>query len=101
MNERKCIGCGGVNVIKSLHQRKCIGCGQLKDRQGLIRITRRNPNGDAVINRDTKTFGRSVYLCYNNQCIEAAFKKNRLAKALRTSVPDDLKGQLLNELRTD
>ncbi|MFQ8625783.1 MAG: YlxR family protein [Candidatus Gastranaerophilaceae bacterium] len=42
-------------------------------------------------------FGRSVYLCYNNACIEAAFKKNRISKALKASVPEDLKGKLINE----
>jgi predicted RNA-binding protein YlxR (DUF448 family) len=60
---------------------------------------RENPHGKVVVNPDSKKFGRSAYLCYNNECIEAAFKKNRLQKVLKASVPDDLKGQLLNERR--
>ena len=68
-------------------ERKCAGCGKLKNREELIKITKES----------NKIFGRSVYLCYNNSCIEAAFKKNRISKALKTSVPEDLKGRLINE----
>lgn len=78
-------------------ERKCVGCGEIKNRDELIKITRENSTGDVVINHSDKIFGRSVYLCYNNACIEAAFKKNRIAKMLRTSVPQDLKGKLINE----
>ena len=80
-------------------ERRCAGCWQIKDRKELIKIT--NAGGKPVINPDSVTFGRSVYLCYNKSCIEAAFKKNKLAKHLKASVPNELKGQLLNELRND
>ncbi len=75
--------------------RKCVGCGQIKDRNELIKIT--NADGTIVINPDSKKFGRSVYLCYNNACIENAFKKNKISRALKTSVGQDLKGKLINE----
>ena len=78
-------------------KRKCAGCGEIKDRSELIRITNDRENGQVIINRNNKIFGRSAYLCYNNTCIEAAFKKNRLAKALKTSNLEDLKGKLTNE----
>ena len=77
--------------------RKCAGCGEIKNRSELIRITRENQSGAIIINHSDKIFGRSAYLCYNNSCIEAAFKKNKIAKILKTSVPEDLKGRLLNE----
>ncbi len=79
--------------------RRCVSCWQVKDRQDLIKITAENKSADVVINPDSLTFGRSAYLCYNKACIEAAFKKNRLAKHLKASVPNELKGQLLDELR--
>lgn len=78
-------------------ERKCAGCGKLKDRKELIKITRENVHGNVIVNPDNKIFGRSVYLCYNNSCIEDAFKKGRISKILRASVPEDLKGKLLNE----
>lgn len=78
-------------------ERKCVGCGKIKNREELIKITKQNPHGDLIINPDSKVFGRSVYLCYNNDCIENAFKKNRISKALKASVPLELKGKLINE----
>ena len=78
-------------------ERKCIGCGQLKNSKELIKITKENAHGDIVINHSNKIFGRSVYLCYNKSCIESAFKKNKISKILRASVPEDLKGKLINE----
>ena len=78
-------------------ERKCVGCGKLKDRKELIKITRENVHGNVIVNPDNKIFGRSVYLCYNNSCVENAFKKNKISKILKASVPEDLKGKLLNE----
>lgn len=78
-------------------ERKCVGCGKLFDRENMVKITRENLYGEVVLKPNNKIFGRSVYLCYNNSCIEAAFKKNRISKVLKASVPEDLKGKLLNE----
>ena len=76
-------------------ERRCAGCLQIKDRQNLIKIT--NSAKGVIVNPNSYIFGRSVYLCYNNSCIESAFKKNKLAKFLKTAIPEELKG--LNELR--
>lgn len=83
------------------HKRKCICCGELKDRSEMLKITANHENGDIIINPNSLTFGRSAYLCYNNSCIESAFKKNKLEKFLKASIPSELKGQLLNELRNN
>ena len=77
--------------------RKCIGCGKLKDASQLIKITNDRINNQVVINPNSKIFGRSVYLCYNNSCIENAFKKNKISRVLKSSVPPDVKGKLINE----
>ncbi len=82
-------------------ERCCAACRQVKDRKDLIKITVNHKDGSIIVNPDSLTFGRSAYLCYNKSCIEEAFKKNKLAKQLKTSVPNELKGQLLNELRND
>lgn len=79
--------------------RRCAGCWQVKDRKDLIKITSDSKSGKVVINPNSVTFGRSAYLCYNEACIENAFKKNKLAKHLKNSIPNELKGQLLDELR--
>lgn len=76
--------------------RKCAGCGKIKNRKEMIKITR-DARFDIFINPNSKIFGRSVYLCYNKSCIEAAFKKNRIQKIFKTLIPINLKGKLLNE----
>ena len=66
-------------------QRKCVACGEFKPRENLIRITKKHDDGQLVINPNSKIFGRSAYLCYNQSCIESAFKKSKLNKALKTN----------------
>lgn len=66
--------------------RKCISCGSLKKRNDLIKITKANDSETVVIEPSSDVFGRSAYLCYNQSCIDNAFKKNRINKALKTSV---------------
>lgn len=78
-------------------ERRCAGCWQTKDRNEMIRITA--SGGKVVIKPNSRTFGRSVYLCYNESCINTAFKKNKINKILKVQVPEELKGQLLDELR--
>ena len=81
--------------------RRCAGCWQISDRKNLIKITADSDSKNVVINPNSSTFGRSVYLCYNESCIESAFKKNKISKILKVSVQSELKGQLLNELRNN
>ena len=73
--------------MKSL--RKCITCGELKPREELIKITKEYKSGNIVIKPNSKTFGRSAYLCYNENCINMAFKKNKLNKMLKTNTSID------------
>ena len=77
-------------------KRKCAGCGQIKDRNEMLRLTREKTTGNVIVNPNSKIFGRSAYLC-NKNCAEAAIKKNRLQKALKTNISEELKGKLLNE----
>lgn len=78
-------------------ERKCAGCGKIKNRDEMIKITKEHSHNNIVINGNSKIFGRSVYLCYNKTCIETAFKKNKIQKILKTSLPQELKGKLINE----
>ena len=71
------------------HLRKCVGCGEFKPRKDMIKITREKSTENVVLNPDSKTFGRSVYLCYNQNCIENAFKKNKINRVLKTNAQID------------
>lgn len=81
-------------------ERKCTGCMKILPRESLIKITSRHDDKKIIINPDKKTFGRSVYLCYNNDCITKAFKKNKISRFLKVKVSegfiDDIK-HLLGE----
>lgn len=74
--------------------RKCIGCFEFKNREELIKITREYKTNEIFINPNSKIFGRSVYLCYNDSCIENAFKKNKLAKFLKANLSEETKDRL-------
>ena len=81
--------------------RKCVGCGVLSPKTGMIKITKDFQSGKPILNPDSKTFGRSVYLCYNQNCIESAFKKNKISRILKTNkILDDLKGQLDGQFKS-
>lgn len=76
--------------------RKCIGCGKKLDKKQLIKITREHSSGKILIQPNSEQFGRSAYLCYNDECIKNAFKKKRLQKALKVNISE----QLLNDLKS-
>ncbi len=74
--------------------RKCIGCFENKNREDMIKITREHTTNEIFINPNSKIFGRSVYLCYNDTCIENSFKKNKLARFLKAGLTEELKETL-------
>ena len=85
-------------------KRKCICCGELKPRSELIKITKEHTSGNIVIQPDSKTFGRSVYLCYNENCINTALQKGfnkGINKYLKTNISrEELKGLLDGQLKS-
>ena len=70
-------------------QRKCVGCGELKPRSDLIKLTKNHTNNEVILNPNSLIFGRSAYLCYNQNCIENAFKKNKINRVLKTNTQID------------
>ena len=79
--------------------RKCIGCGVLKPRKEMIKITKEHSTEQVVVNPNSKTFSRSAYLCYNQNCIEQALKKKKINRVLKISTSIDLKGILDGQLK--
>ena len=78
--------------------RRCIVCRELKNRENMLKITKRHDTDELVINPNSKIFGRSVYLCYNKSCIDGALKKSKLEKALRSSISEGFKAKLKEQL---
>ena len=81
-------------------KRKCIACGNIKPKSELIKITKEHTSENIVIQPDSKTFGRSVYLCYNENCINTVLKKG-VNKLLKTNISrEDLKGLLDGQFKS-
>ena len=74
--------------------RKCIACSKLKNRDEMIKITLEKSSGEFFLNPNSKIFGRSAYLCYNNSCIKEILKKNKLEKVLKSANTKDLRLRL-------
>lgn len=74
--------------------RKCVGCGIMKPAEEMLKLTKDFSSGDIVLNPNSKIFGRSAYLCYNQECKEQALKKKKINRALRINSNIDLKGLL-------
>ena len=82
------------------HKRKCAACGKLEPQNLLIRITKEYNTENVVIQPDSKTFGRSVYLCYNENCINTVLKKG-INKPLKANISrEDLKGLLDGQFKS-
>lgn len=90
-------------MIKQKHQpqRTCIGCREAKNKRDLIRVVR-TPEGPVTVDPTGKANGRGVYVCRKVECLERALTKERLAQALKVTVPQEriaeLRAALQNEL---
>ncbi|NEQ33015.1 MAG: YlxR family protein [Leptolyngbya sp. SIO4C5] len=67
--------------------RRCISCRQVAHRDNLWRIVRVHPTHQVQLDQG---MGRSAYLCPQVACLQAAQKKKRLGRSLRTSVSPEI-----------
>lgn len=74
--------------------RKCVGCDQFKEKIELIRVMSETSSSNIIVNPNNNTFGRSVYVCKNLNCIENAFKKMKISKFLKKKVDVDVKEKI-------
>jgi len=73
--------------------RTCVSCRSSSDKKQLIRIVRM-PDGEVRIDPTGKSPGRGAYLCGAKECLELAFKANKLGRALRCDVPERIESEL-------
>ncbi len=67
------------------YQRTCVACRQIKDKRNLIRMVRA-PMGQVVIDLTQVAEGRGAYLCRQVNCWQKGLQKERLARALKTTI---------------
>lgn len=77
------------------NHRLCISCRKVVSRDKLWRVIRVHPDNHIQLDSG---MGRSAYLCPERSCLESAQKKNRLGRALRTAVPQEIYQALFERL---
>jgi hypothetical protein len=83
-----------VSQAKHLPQRTCIGCRTTSAKREFVRVVR-TPEGVVEVDPTGKRSGRGAYLCARSACWEEALKKDRLARALRTTISPREREELL------
>lgn len=74
--------------------RKCTGCGEIKDRSDLVRLMKDHKTHEILINPDSRHFGYSLYLCYNNECLKNALKKKRIQRKIKQNISENILEEL-------
>ncbi len=79
--------------------RKCIGCGKIFERGTMFRILKRYNDGRIILAPSNKDFGKSVYICKNNECLKNAFKKGKINHFTKLKTTDELKLEMEKQLK--
>jgi len=67
------------------------------DKSELVRVVRTS-TGAVMIDAEGNAPGRGAYLCAKQSCVEAARKKKRLSRVLRTSVEDAVYDEIIAQI---
>ena len=73
--------------MRQAPQRTCVGCRETFPQQQLLRIAAKGPGG-VSLDLTQKMPGRGAYLCYSEECLEKAKKRQSLQRALRCPLPE-------------
>ncbi len=76
--------------------RRCVSCRKVLDRQQLLKVTRDHQEGIVL----QGGMGRSAYICPSEACLEDAWRRKRLQKALRCNVEFKVIDALQKQLNT-
>ncbi len=74
--------------------RQCCSCREYKNKDDLIKITKDFKSGKLIINNEEASFGRSVYICKNSDCILKALKKKKIEYSLKSELSENIKEKL-------
>ncbi|HHW93602.1 MAG TPA: YlxR family protein [Clostridiaceae bacterium] len=69
--------------------RTCIACRVKREQRDLMRVTA-SKDGVVMLDSEQKMPGRGAYLCYRNECVARARKRDSLQRALRCSIPEEI-----------
>jgi predicted RNA-binding protein YlxR (DUF448 family) len=69
--------------------RTCVVCRTPRDKRDLLRVVRM-PSGGIALDPGGRADGRGAYLCRTGSCIDDAFRRGALGRALAVTVPPEL-----------
>ena len=75
--------------------RRCISCRQVAPKENFWRVVRTFPDYKVQLDQG---MGRSAYLCRQKDCLVKAKQKNRLQKALKITIPEQIYETLKHRL---
>lgn len=84
----------GPTRHKHIPTRTCVACRNSLPKRELVRIVR-TPEGQIMIDPTGKKSGRGAYLCRRRNCWEQALKNKNLEYALRTTLNDAERDELI------
>ncbi len=82
------------SIRQHIPQRTCMACRKVSPKRELIRLVR-IVDGSVEVDIDGKRVGRGAYLCREQKCWEIGLKGNQLEYALRATLTQDNRGQLI------
>lgn len=82
-----------MGKAKHVPQRTCVGCRTTSGKREFVRVVR-TPEGAVEVDPTGKRNGRGAYICAQASCWEEALKKDRLARALRATIPPETREAL-------
>ncbi len=85
-------------MVKHIPQRTCVACHQVKAKRELIHLVR-TPDSNIEIDSSGKKTGRGAYLCRAWECWETGLKGTRLEHALRGSLNQNNREQLIKQAK--
>jgi len=75
--------------------RRCLSCRKVAHKSTFLRIVRLYPSRTIQLGDGA---GRSAYLCPQASCVQAAQKKDRLGRSLKSAVPEPVYRDLWQRL---
>ena len=82
-----------MSKAKHVPHRTCVGCRVTSAKREFVRVIR-TPEGTVELDPTGKRNGRGAYLCARYACWEQALKKDRLARALRSTISPQAQEEL-------
>jgi len=79
------------------NDRRCISCRRVAPKSAFLRIVRIHPTHAVQLDQG---MGRSAYLCPTVTCLQAAQKRDRLSRVLKTKVSPAIYEALWQRLRS-